>query len=707
MKPVLFFLLFLTSLSAQTPQELDKTVRRLAPDLVASTVAVMLQAGSGSGVIVSEDGLVITAAHVTSIANRSLTVLLADGRELPATSLGVDHETDGALLQINAPGPFPYRPYLEGPDYQVGEWVIATGHPGGPVVGRPSPVRLGRILKAGIAGGFADPITTDALVISGDSGGPLFNLRGEVIGINSNVGGSWSLNNHVPLPAIIDRWDALLNGESFGRPTQMGQAPENSLFDEPYAELREQFEEALKRNAEQEDARELLARPRLLDPHHMQDLLNRWEPNPDAEKAPFYGFTLAASSPRVISVLPDSPAASAGLSKGDLITSANNEAIQSTISLALKLKDGGPLTLTTSTGKSITLTPSETIARAHFPQPVAGMVNMMVIDDDNDAPIIPSDEFLSPFQSIRDELIPSVLLLRKADGTPVASATVIHETGQLLTKSSEIEKVEGLVASFKEDDYPVEIMAVDEDYDIALIKISATGLRPVKWEVKEPKVGQLLLTPTPKGFVSGVITQPARSAPKKGYELNQNSNEPSSYLGITFAVESVTPVIETVDIGSPADKVGLLEGDKILKVDNSKLDGIEDLGQRISTKPPGTKLTFLIKRNDEELTFEPILDVRPPAVAGVFDQTASRRNGALTSLSARGGKLSKRRDDFPYAIYHDQVISPRITGAPLINLEGEVVGINIARALRHRSLAVPTKKIDQIVAQLRKKAKGN
>ena len=101
-----FLLPFLFSLSlalGQTPEELDRTLKKLAPDLVASTVAIMVGQGSGSGVIVTADGLVITAAHVTSTPGKQMSVLLSDGRELPATSLGVDHNTDGALLKINSP----------------------------------------------------------------------------------------------------------------------------------------------------------------------------------------------------------------------------------------------------------------------------------------------------------------------------------------------------------------------------------------------------------------------------------------------------------------------------------------------------------------------------------------------------------------------------------------------------------------------------
>ncbi len=707
MKYFLIFQLFIGSLFAQTPKELDRLVRRLAPDLVEATVAVMLNGGSGSGVIVTPDGLVITAAHVTSTPGKKMKVLLADGRELPATSLGVDHETDGALLKINAPGPFPFRPYVNKKTYKMGDWAIATGHPGGPVVGRPSPVRLGRITEAGTKSGFSDAITTSATVISGDSGGPLYNLKGEVIGINSNISGSWRVNKHVPLPAITARWDALMNSESFGRPTQPQQQFDD-MFDEPYAELRERFEEALEKHGKDDsEAAALLARPRLLDPHHMQALLDRWEPDPEADKAPRYGFTLEARAPRLKSVLPGSPADKAGLASGDVITSVNGEPITRTISLALTMKKGGELLFTTGNGKIVSLKPEKVIARRHFPQPIAGVIEMMVTDSgegDSATDRIPAKEFQASLTDLREQFAKSVVPLKNKEGRTIVSATVIHEIGQLLTKASEIEDVEGLTLTFEGRDYPVEIKAVDKDYDLALIRVEASGLVPVGWEPKEPKVGQLVLTPTSRNFLTGVITQPARVAPKKGYELNHTSEEPSAYLGVTFSPESTAPLIETVEIGSPADKVGLLEGDQILKFEGSPVKDLESLADGISKRSPGEKVALVVKRGKNEITFKPILDLRPPTAAGSFDRSASQRDGALSSLSARGGDLSKRRTDFPRCLYHDQPLSPLLTGAPLVNLKGDVVGINIARALRHRSLAIPTADIDTVVTKLRRKA---
>jgi S1-C subfamily serine protease len=710
MKSLIFFL-FLTGLVfCQTPEELDRTVRRLAPDLVDATVAIMLDGGSGSGVIVSPQGLVITAAHVTNEPFKQMKVLLSDGRELPATSLGVDHETDGALLQINAPGPFPYRPYVETKTYKIGDWVIATGHPGGPVVGRPAPVRLGRISEAGIQSGFNDAITTSAMVISGDSGGPLYNLKGEVIGINSNISGSWRINRHVPLPSIVARWDELMAGEAFGRSMQVQKEPAD-LFNEPYAELRDRFEKALAKNAENDpEAMALLKRPRLLDPHHMQKFLDRWEPDPEAPKSPQYGFQLEGRVPRITSIVPGSPAAESELVTGDTITEVNGEGITSTTDLALILRKGGIVSLTTNSGKTAELKPVEVTARKHFPQPVAGVIDMIVIepsDGDNGPARVPAKDFMGALEFIREKYEKSVVPIKDGRGKILVSATVIHEVGQLLTKASEIEEVEGLTLSVDGQDYPVTIMAVDEETDLALISVNATGLIPVRWEPEEPKVGQLLVTPGGRGLLTGVVTQPGRDAPKKGYELDHTSEKPSAYLGVTFSAESSAPVIESIELGSPADKIGILEGDEIIKFEGAPVSSIEALAELLTKRSPGEKVELLVKRGKEEVKLKPILDIRPATAAGSFDRQASQRDGRLSSLSARGGELSKRRDDFPYVLYHDQPLSPRLTGTPLVNLTGDVVGINIARAMRHRSLALPTLEIDSVVTKLRDEADDN
>ncbi len=689
-----------------TPTELQEKLDQIAPDLIDATIAVLMGMGSGSGVIVSPDGLCITAAHVTSEPGKSIKVLLSDGRELDAITLGVDHETDGALLKITSPGPFPYRPYIKTKTYNVGDWAIATGHPGGAIVGRPSPFRLGIITKAGTKSGFLDPISTSATVISGDSGGPLFNLKGEVIGINSNISvPSWQTNNHVPLPCIIDRWDELMDNATIGKPTNLNRDAEN-YFEEPYAKLRKKFKEALEKNADDPRAAELLSCPRLLDAPHMQALLDEWQPEENAPKTPTFGLILDPLKPTIIDIIKDSPADKSNLKKGDQITSANGQAINNTTDLALILKEGKPTLLTTNSGKSIELTPADSIARRHFPPPIAGLISMATQNDARgiNKGVKPSSAFQAKLDPLLENFKSSVIPIKTPDGKTIAHATVIDSYPQLLTKASVIEENPSATAAYNGRNYPISILSTDEDHDLALIEIEAQGLQPVSWARRDPKTAQIILTPLPESINFGVVTQPVRHAPAAGYDHNHSSSKPAAFLGITLADDTEKPTIESIEVGSPADRIGLAKDDIIVTINKAEILSPTDISNIISQKTPGEKITVGILRDDNKLTFEPILAERPAPTADSFDRLSKQRDDALSSLSKNGGPLSKRRNDFPRAIYHDQILSPNQAGTPLINLDGKVVGLNIARALRHRSLAIPSKDLNQVVGKLRRDA---
>lgn len=145
--------------------------------------------GLGSGVIINQDGYILTNNHVIEGADE-ITVKLADEREFRAKLVGADPRTDLALLKIDVPQPLPYAPLGDSDKLRIGEWVIAIGNPFG----------LDHTVTAGIVSAkgrtevnpgkrplYADFIQTDASINPGNSGGPLINLRGEVIGINTAI----------------------------------------------------------------------------------------------------------------------------------------------------------------------------------------------------------------------------------------------------------------------------------------------------------------------------------------------------------------------------------------------------------------------------------------------------------------------------------------------------------------------------------------
>jgi serine protease Do len=163
--------------------------------------------GVGSGFVISPDGYIVTNDHVAGNATL-ITVAFPDGTQLPGTLVGTDPETDIALVKVEPEEPLPYLAFEERQDAIVGEWAIALGNPFGlfeaaepsvtvgvvSAVGRDFPVQEGRV--------FRDMIQTDAAINQGNSGGPLVNALGRVIGVNtfiySRTGGNVGLGFAVP-----------------------------------------------------------------------------------------------------------------------------------------------------------------------------------------------------------------------------------------------------------------------------------------------------------------------------------------------------------------------------------------------------------------------------------------------------------------------------------------------------------------------------
>lgn len=175
----------------------------------SATVCLEIEdGGSGSGVIISEDGLILTAAHVTAGVDREMTVIMEDGKRYQGVSLGLQSSSDAAMFQITDSGPFPFVNIDEDDSYRLGDWVFSLGHSGGFDEQRGVNVRIGRVTFQ------ADTtIQSGCMLIGGDSGGPLFDLGGNLIGIHSRVGQSKEESMHVPIREFQRHWDQMLDWE--------------------------------------------------------------------------------------------------------------------------------------------------------------------------------------------------------------------------------------------------------------------------------------------------------------------------------------------------------------------------------------------------------------------------------------------------------------------------------------------------------------
>ncbi|MGH6934410.1 MAG: Do family serine endopeptidase, partial [Dongiaceae bacterium] len=161
--------------------------------------------GQGSGFLVSADGYAVTNHHVVTNADE-VRITTAGGKEFDAKVVGTDAKTDLALLKIESEGPFPFVKFAE-KEARVGDWVIAVGNPFG----------LGGTVTTGVvsargrdigSGPYDDFLQIDAPINRGNSGGPAFNLKGEVVGVNTAIfspsGGSVGIGFAIPAGMAAD-----------------------------------------------------------------------------------------------------------------------------------------------------------------------------------------------------------------------------------------------------------------------------------------------------------------------------------------------------------------------------------------------------------------------------------------------------------------------------------------------------------------------
>ncbi|MFN6483867.1 MULTISPECIES: HhoA/HhoB/HtrA family serine endopeptidase [unclassified Nostoc] len=252
--------------------------------------------GLGSGFIIDKSGLVMTNAHVVDKADK-VTVRLKDGRTFEGKVQGIDEVTDLAVVKINAGSDLPVAPLGSSSNVQVGDWAIAVGNP----LGFDNTVTLGIVstlkrssAQVGISDKRLDFIQTDAAINPGNSGGPLLNGQGEVIGINTAI-----------------RPDAM--GIGFAIPIDKAKAIAGQL---------------------QRDGK--VAHPYLgvqmltLTPDLAKQ--NNTDPNSPTQIPEINGVF-------VMRVVPNSPAASAGIRRGDVILQVDGKAITSAEQLQNVVED--------------------------------------------------------------------------------------------------------------------------------------------------------------------------------------------------------------------------------------------------------------------------------------------------------------------------------------------------------------------------------
>ena len=304
---------------------------------------------------------------------------------------------------------------------------------------------------------------------------------------------------------------------------------------------------------------------------------------------------------------------------------------------------------------------------------------------DNGVPLKASPQFLAAFREVVAKPARSTVRIR-CDDELAAFGAVVGADGWILTKASEL-KGEIVCELHDGREYPARLVGVSEANDLAMLELDVKGLTPVEWrDSKDASVGSWVAAPgmNRDPVAVGVVSVATRKI--TGRELARRGGG-GGYLGIRVdATKGGVKIVEVIH-GGAADRAGFEDDDVIVAIGKKTIADPESLFKALEKIKPGEHVTVRVQRGSEEVELKPRLGNRP-----------TERGDFQNRL---GSKLSDRRTGFPLVLQHDTVLRPVDCGGPLVDLDGKVIGINIARSGRTETLAIPAEAIKPLLDDLK------
>lgn len=638
------------------PADLESRQNQLAEalkDVSPAVVSVTDGIGFGTGVVVSGDGIVLTASHVVESqyrhhrrSSRRLSVIFPDGHKAQCRLLGRNRYCDAAVLKIiNKPrgDEFPHVERGRSRSVRRGDWCFALGHPGGRREDRPAVLRFGRVLSVS-----DQTIVSDNAIVLGDSGGPLFDMQGRVIGIHSMITRVITENRHVAIDVWNRDWDRLLEGDAWGT---------LRISDEELA----------------------------------------------SSKFVGLGLSWKDYQAEVSRIVANSPASRAGFRMGDELLSVNGRTFADRLGLSSLLarldsnekfpvtirRNGEEKTLTVITGQrpdpddeSEILTPEQEALDREFREQLS-FTRRIGNNEKRTRPVMRDYA-----RSARESEGSVVRFL--SEGKLIGFGAVMSADGDVITKASEINRAEkpvcvlpdGSRRRFRE-------IGSDLSWDLMLVRLESADLTPMRWSSSRPDTGQLLVTPDSRGrpLLPGVVSIPPMTLPTSS----------QGFLGVRLLREyrDSGAKVEALLEGGAAERDGIESGDVILSINGSKVRNVDDTIDRIKKFAPYQQIKLRVLRDRVIKSIS--VTLTPRFVSDRQDALLSH----YTNPESSGVFASVHNSGFPEVLQHDTDLFPHQCGGPLMNIHGEAVGLNIARAARIISYAIPADVVLEVYEALR------
>ncbi len=596
-------------------ERIHSTIEKVQP----AVVSIRQQGGLFSGVIVSGTGTILSAGHAVDPGKR-YQVFLPDGRRFTAVGKGTNPRADCALLQItDKVEDLPFVRIGDSSTVVVNQPCLSLSFPGGQGNEKEPRVRFGRVVSVG------NTLQSTALMEPGDSGGPLFDLQGRVIGIHSRIGRQMDRNYEVPVNTFKQYWNELHREEVFTG-------------------------------------------------------------GPSAPKLGFRGKVLEdGSGIQVISVEDKGLAKEHGIEKDDIVNVIQGTAVSSVDDLkkallaAVEDPEITEIVVGVRRGEEELRLPIP----YEFKDESAPDVALPTYEPQEFAEPVAIEQlaglpkFFSELESQLDDACVEIMSKSVGGEEFKIHGTLIRDTHWVISKSSMV--LEGPKMVIEETELELEVVNRDPENDLVLLKSSQQNSLGVALNVDDMNsktVGSFVMTPDQNGagLISIISTPPYASRKQVS----------RGYLGVvpeTYEEEGGGAILREVVRRGAAQLAGLKVGDVITQLDETPIKSHMELRRFLGKLDPGRDVVALIKRGSEQLEIQIQLGAFPSSSNHVADKMAK----------------SDRRDGFEEVISHDADLKPQKCGGPLFDLQGNFVGLNIARNSRVRSYAIPPSILQQLI----------
>ena len=597
--------------AASLQEEIYATVESVTP-------AVALIQGGGSvfsGVIVSKEGHVLSAGHAVR-SGVNYDVLLPSGRRLKARGKGTNRQAECALLQITSKvDDLPYVQMGESETLVGNQPCLSISFPSGQGRRRRPVVRFGRLVRLDTTNGI---LLSTAAMEPGDSGGPLFDLQGRVIGIHSRIGQSMDRNLDIPIDVFRKYWNELNREQPF---THSGPTVPTLGF---------------------QGAGRRVGTGVTVDKIDSNSLAGKHGIRKDDVIEFVYGMKTTSIG---------------AVSRASI--AARDDSAKEVVVKLLRGKKNVELTIPFDLDW-------DAAPEAEFPD-------------------YEDKEFLGPkgydqlvnlpkeFSDLESELDDACVEINSTqpDGEELSIVgTRVKSTRLIISKDSMVGENPTV------EDVKLEVLVRDLENDLVLLKARRQNKAGVDISMHTddaPRAGSFLITPDldGPGFVSVVGTKPF------------NSRKPSSrgFLGVMPEdyEDKGGAILKQVNDGSPAKRAGLKVGDVVIKLNETAIEDQMAMRNFLETVGVNATVKATITRNDKKL------------------EKAIRLGPIASNHTADKMDKSVRREGFSKVITHDANLKPEDCGGPVFDLNGNFVGLNIARNSRVRSYFIPSAIVKKLV----------